>query len=142
MKCHVAGVVSLQVLFSVLLVIAVATSPACGGPHTLQSITVNPQSAAANGSAVQFIATGNYNASPLHVTPEAATWGACKQNVPTNEVTVTGGGLARCASGAAGSYTVFAFVNTNPTSCRQTIPSSQCGTGPCIVTGTAQLTCP
>jgi hypothetical protein len=134
---------SVSLILLALLVLVSAIALACGvSSRTLQSIAMNPAVANANGSAVQFVATGNYDAPPLHVTPQPATWGACQQNIPTNDVSVTSSGFAQCASGAAGTYTVFAYVNTNLGSCRQTVPQSQCGTGPCIVTGTAQLTCP
>jgi hypothetical protein len=58
--------------------------------------------------------------------------------VPTTEVSVTQGGMAQCASGATGTYTVFAFV-TIRSSCDPA--QDLCGDG-CTVVGKAQLTCP
>ena len=131
------------VMVLALLVLATAIVVACGSSsHTLQSITMNPQAADANGSPVPFIATGNYDRPPLQVTPQPATWGACMKNIPTNDASVTGNGIAQCRPGAVGTYTVFAYVNLGSGSCKQTGPASQCGVGPCVVTGTAQLTCP
>jgi hypothetical protein len=131
------------VMVLALLVLATAIVVACGSSlHTLQSITMNPQAADANGSPVPFTATGNYDSPPLQVTPQPATWGACMQNIPTNDVSVTGNGIAQCRPSAVGTYTVFAYVNLGSGSCKQTGPESQCGVGPCVVTGTAQLTCP
>jgi hypothetical protein len=131
------------VMVLTLLVLATAIVVACGSSsRTLQSITMNPQTADANGSPVPFVATGNYDAPPRQVTPQPATWGACKQNIPTNDVSVTVNGTAQCGLGAAGTYTVFAYVDLGSGSCKQTVPGNQCGVGPCVVTGTAQLTCP
>jgi hypothetical protein len=131
------------VMVLALLGLATAIGVACGSSsHTLQSITMNPQAADANGSPVPFIATGNYDTPPRQVTPQPATWGACMQNIPTTDVSVTANGMAQCGPGAVGTYTVFAYVNLGSGSCKQTGPVSQCGVGTCVVTGTAQLTCP
>jgi hypothetical protein len=128
------------VLLLILLVLATAIALACGtsSPHRLQSITLNPIMADAMGSPVQFTATGNYNLPPQHVTPQTATWGACFQSGSTTAVSVTSEGIATCASGASGTYTIFAFVS----SCKGFVPSGDCGTGSCTVIGTAALKCP
>jgi hypothetical protein len=128
------------VLSLILLVLAIAIALACGAssPHRLQSITLNPIMADAMGGPVQFTATGNYNLPPQQVTPQSATWSACFQGASTTAVSVTSEGLATCASGASGTYTIFAFV----TSCKGFVPGGDCGTGPCTVTGTAALRCP
>jgi hypothetical protein len=103
-----------------------------------QSVTLSPATADAldylDGQ-VQFTATGHYSTVPYTVTPQPATWGACDQNDPTTAVSVTMGGLAQCANGASGTYTIFAFDMTN---CNAI---TACGGG-CTVVGTAQLTCP
>ena len=131
-----------SLMFFVLLVLASSIALSCGASsHTLQSVRLNPATANGNGSAIQFVATGNYNSSPRQVTPQTATWGACKQNVPANEVTVTANGLASCGLGATGTYNVFAYVKAD-SACTQTVPTTQCGAGPCTVVGIAQLTCP
>jgi hypothetical protein len=109
------------------------------GPSGLQSITLAP--AAANAQAysdgkVPFVATGYY-IDPAHtVTPQPALWGVCQQNAPTTAVTVSQTGVAQCAAGASGKYTVYAVGGM--TECQLVGP---CGTG-CTITGTAQLTCP
>ncbi len=103
------------------------------GPGQLQSITVTP--ATADAQEAQFTATGIYVHPSYTVTPQPATWGACYQGAPTTDVSVTTGGMAECASGATGSYTIFAFDGTN---CNVI---SACGGG-CTIVGTAQLTCP
>jgi hypothetical protein len=121
--------------------VAIAMLPiACGSganmsPRQLQSITIAPATADAQGQQVQFTATGHWSASPLTVTPQPGMWGACVGEAATNEVTVTSSGMAQCASGAKGAYTVFAFDMTN---CNAI---SVCGGG-CTIEGTAQLTCP
>jgi len=106
--------------------------------HPLQSITVSPATADAKDypeGQVQFTATGHYSIAPYSVTPQSATWGACYQNEPTSEVSVTASGLARCATGAEGTYTIFAF---DITTCNAI---TACGEG-CTIFGSAQLTCP
>ncbi len=119
-----------------LLALSCGTTP--GGPGQLQSITLSPAMADAQdypGGQVPFVATGVY-ISPAHkVTPLPAQWGACQQNASTSEVSVTNAGVAQCASGASGAYTVFAF---EPTNCNVI---NACGGG-CTVVGSAQLTCP
>jgi hypothetical protein len=108
------------------------------GANGLQSITLAPSSADArtfSQGQVTFTATGSY-IDPVHkLTPQPAGWGVCKQNSPTAEVTVSKAGVAQCAAGASGTYTVFAFVMTE---CNVI---NQCGGG-CTIVGTAQLTCP
>ena len=128
------------VLSLIFLVVAIAIALACGtsSPRRLQSITLNPTMAQANGNPVQFTATRDFNLPPQHVTPQAATWGACAQDVPTTAVSVTSQGLATCSSEASGNFTIFAFVS----SCKGVVPSAACGPVLCTVTGTATLSCP
>ena len=134
------GAVPLFSLVSlVFLAIVTLTCGSSSQNHTLQSIAVNPATADANGKPVQFTATGIYNTPPVQVTPQAATWGACYQNASTTDVSVTSNGLAQCASGAAGTYTVFAYDVVGQV-CPG--PVTACGGGDCNVTGTARLTCP
>jgi hypothetical protein len=138
MKNHVA-----QLLFCLL--VAAAITLACGSStsRTLQSVAVTPATATAQSGQFQFTATGYYNRSPAQVTPLTATWGACLQQTPTTDVTVSTAGLAQCTSGASGTYTIWAF-DTNPlapgtANCNA---MTACGGGCGRVTGTAQLTCP
>lgn len=129
-------------LFLLGLVLAASFVLSCGAsaPRQLQSITLSPATADAQDShngQVQFTTTGHYNTAPRTVTPQSATWGVCYQNAPTSEVSVTTAGLAQCANGADGTYTIWANDPTNPT-CNVLGP---CGEG-CSIVGTAQLTCP
>jgi len=128
----------LPVLFLILLVVAIALACGASSRRRLQSITLNPTMAQANGSPVQFTATGDYNLPPQHVTPQTATWGACFQGASTTAISVTSQGLATCSSEASGNYTIFAFVS----SCKGVVPNAACGSVPCTVTGTAALRCP
>jgi hypothetical protein len=131
--------------FSLALVLAASLALSCGSSSMsnstgkLQSITISPATAAAptTDGQVQFTATGHYNGSPYSVTPQPAQWGACYQNAPTTDVTVSTTGLAQCQAiaGPVSSYSVFAF---DPTNCGAI---NACGGG-CTVVGTAQLTCP
>jgi hypothetical protein len=121
---------------------------ACGGaspmnqgpthPGQLQSITLNPAMADAQDypdGEVPFVATGVYMNPARTVTPQPAFWGVCQKSLPTDDVSVSNAGVAQCASGAVGAYSVFAY---RPTSCNVV---NQCGGG-CTVVGTAQLNCP
>jgi hypothetical protein len=122
----------------IALILAASFALSCGasqgqGQGQLQSITLSP--ATADAQEAQFTATGIY-VHPFHtVTPQPAYWVACQQNAPTSDVSVTTKGLAQCANGATGTYTVFAFDSTN---CNVI---NACGGG-CTIAGTAQLTCP
>jgi len=129
-----------------LVVLAIAITLACGSsPRILQSVSLSPPTADAQGSPVQFTATGYYNEPPSPVKPLTATWGACYQNQPTPEVSVSASGLAQCAAGVAGTFTVWAFAPSGQKPCAAPalVPVNECGgSGSCNVTGTAQLTCP
>lgn len=126
-----------------LSAVALATAGCGSPPRELQSITVTPAAATAKGLPVQFTATGHWSQSPVTMTPEQATWGACTaNNAPTTDVTVSAAGLATCASGAAGTYYVFAwdpeFGYRGPVCTAVTACGSGCGR----VSATVQLTCP
>jgi len=136
--------------FTVAMVLLVGCGAGDPMGHQLQSITVAPATATAQGQAVQFTATGYWSGSPATVTPQSASWGACVIQVSgntvneqtTTEVTVSSSGMAQCASGAKGTFTVFAFdppLGTPPRAECNVL--SACGGG-CTISGTAQLTCP
>jgi hypothetical protein len=130
-----------------LLVSAAAITLACGSPspHIPQSVTVTPATADAeefaNGQ-VQFSATAYYNTKPSPVSNVTATWNSCAQNGPTNEVSVSTTGVAQCASGASGTYMIYAFV-PDPTfkgvCAASSLPCADACGG---VVGSAQLICP
>ena len=127
------------------LVLAASLASSCGanqGQGQLQSITLSPATADAqdypNGQ-VQFTATGFYADPPHTVTPLSATWGTCYQGAGTSEVSVASGGVAQCAPGAVGTYTVWA--NDPPSPNVGCLAITACGGG-CFVVGSAQLTCP
>jgi hypothetical protein len=127
-----------------LLAAAALAMAGCGaGNRQLQSLSISPATATANGSPVQFTATGHRSQSPTTVTPQPVTWGACTTGgVPTSDVTVSSAGLAACASGAKGTYDVFAwdpqYGYTGPECTAITACGPGCGRG----SATVQLTCP
>lgn len=125
---------------SLLLVALAAIALACGSQSMgrgLQSVTISPTSAQ---SQAQFTATGFFNVPPSPVVPLSVTWGACYQNEPTTEVSVSNAGFAQCGAGASGTYTVWGFgMNSTGPVCNVI---NACGGGCGRVTGTAQLTCP
>ena len=130
-----------------LAVLAIAITLACGSsPRVLQSVSLSPAIADGQGSPVQFTATGYFNDQPSPVKLVAANWGACYQNQRTTAVTVSSEGLARCAAGAVGTYTVWAWAESAADSCggnNGEVPANPCGGGgQCQPTGTAHLTCP
>ncbi len=117
----------------------------CGGSgnRELQSLSVSPATASANGTPVQFTATGHWSQSPMAVTPQPATWGACTTaGVPSSDVAVSSAGLATCGSTAKGTYDVFAwdpqYGYMGPT-CNAI---SACGPGCGRVSATVQISCP
>jgi hypothetical protein len=113
------------------------------GHRELESLSASPAAATANGSPVQFTATGHWSQSPMTQTPMPATWGACTTaNVPTTEVTVTSAGLATCTSGAKGTYDVFAWDPQYGYTGAQCNVVTACGPGCGRVSATVQLTCP
>ena len=131
---------NLRFVLPFFVVILAAFALSCGsnqGQGKLQSIAVTPATASAQQA--QFTATGFY-VNPSHtVTPQPATWGACYQGTPTTDVTVANNGLAQCASGATGTYTIWA---NDPVDVMSACPAvTACGGG-CTVQGNAQLTCP
>jgi hypothetical protein len=137
------------VLCLIALSVAASLTLSCGAKSQdqdpLASITLSPATADAkdypNGQ-VQFIATGYY-IDPSHtVTPLPATWGTCYQFAPTTAVSVTSTGLAQCASGAVGSYSVWANDPAPLGPGVYNCPASGACGGGCTIQATAQLTCP
>ena len=143
MRYYALPVFLLLVLSLIALACGSPAAPSGGlGTGILQSVSISPATADAQnyGGQVQFTATGYYTTPPYQVTPLKATWGTCYQENPTSEISVSSSGLAQCAAGAIGTYTVWAFAPSNEPACPAL--SGVCGTGGCQVTGTAQLTCP
>ena len=126
--------------------LAITITLGCGSSQrVLQSVTLSPASAEAQGSSIQFTAMGDFNEMPSPTKLSSANWGACYQNQRTTAVSVGTDGLAQCAAGAVGTYTVWAWADRGGDSCGPagTVPANPCGgAGQCQVTGTAELTCP
>jgi hypothetical protein len=128
--------------FLALILVGSLAALSCGTSQSqLQAIAISPSAADAqdfpNGQ-VQFTATGFY-AHPTHtVTPQSANWVACQQDVPTTLVTVSASGVAQCASGATGQYSINAWDFPSQYTC---LAMNACGGG-CTIEATAQLTCP
>ncbi len=132
-----------------LAILAIAITMACGSSpapaYMLQSINLSPPTADAQGSPVQFTATGYFNQQPSPVRLVTAQWGACYQNQPTTAVAVSADGLAQCAAGAVGTYTVWTVAQRGGDNCGPagSVPANPCGgVGECQVTGTALVRCP
>jgi len=103
-----------------------------------QSVTVCPAVADAKDypdGEVAFVLIGTFSSPPSPALPTSVMWGACQQNAPTTGVTVNSAGVAQCASGASGTYTVWA--TGGPILCNVVGPCGGCGP-----TANAQLTCP
>lgn len=137
-----------QLFFSLLILAAITL--ACGSSsHIPKSVTVSPATADAanfpNGE-VQFTATAIYNTKPSPVANATASWSACTQTASTNLVTVSNTGVAKCAAGASGTFTISAFVvNPSIKSCIQPqdpVGVFSCGYSCYGVVGQAQITCP
>jgi hypothetical protein len=118
----------------------------CGAGHReLESLSISPAAATANGVPVQFTATGHWSTSPTTETPMPATWGACTSGPivdPTTDVTVSSKGVASCGKGVKGTYDVFAWDPQygGPGAVCNAITA--CGPGCGRVSATVQLTCP
>ena len=129
---------------AVLNICLIASSCGSGNPQ-LQSILITPNSAnAPSNGPVQFAATGVYSNGWQKPLPSSSvSWcasaipGVCIGNTAKPGVSVSGSGLAQCADGSVGSWT----INTNSP---PTIESSQPGgeIGASIIFGSATLTCP
>ena len=137
-------------LWIFLLGLAASITLACGAgvnpPRQILALTVSPSSADAQDfpdGQVPFVATGIFNTRPETVTPLPATWVVIDQDgKQTTEVSINNG-LAQCASGASGAYTVGAWdllLIPPGAFCNLVTPfGNPCGDS---VLGTAQLTCP
>jgi hypothetical protein len=134
--------------------LAACMTLACGSStRQIQSISVAPTSADAqsypNGK-VPFVATANYNVSPMTVTPLQANWGAASQQLingtevlsATTEVSVDAQGTAQCAAGASGTYVVGAWVPEPSKAMCNVIGGPFNETACPVLEATAQLTCP
>jgi hypothetical protein len=131
-------------LVGTMLAAAMFVAGCISGNRQLESLSVSPATASANGSAVQFTATGYWSMSPTTVMPQSATWGACTvvDSTPTNNVTVSTTGQATCASGASGTYMVFAWDPDYGNTGGSCLAITACGAGCGRVSATAQITCP
>ncbi len=118
----------------------------CGtGNRELESLSISPATATANGSSVQFTATGHWSASPATEVPMPANWVACTAGATvglTTDVTVSSKGLATCAKAATGTYNVFAWDPQYGSSGPICNVIDVCGPGCGRVSVSAQLTCP
>lgn len=134
---------SLRVACALAGAVVVAGCAEAPPQRELNSLSISPATATANGSPVQFTATGYWSEAPITETPMPATWGACTTGgIPTTDVTLTSTGLATCAGGAKGTYDVFAWdpqYGGTGVTCNAI---SACGPGCGRVSATVQLTCP
>lgn len=138
----------IQLLCSLIVLTAIAgLALSCGasqGQGQLESIAVSPGNADAQsfpGGEVPFIATGHY-VNPSHVvTPQPANWAACQKGLPTTDVSVSSSGVAKCASGTVGAYSINAWTISNAPGTTNCTAITGCGGG-CTIEGTAQLICP
>ena len=123
------------------------TALSCGAGQSqsqLQSMSLSPAAADAEdypNGLVPFTATGYY-IHPTHtVTPLSATWVACQNNAPANNVSVSASGVAQCGSGASGAYSIDAWDPISSSGTYNCPAMTACGGG-CTIEASAQLTCP
>lgn len=137
-----------------LLMLAFVMTLACGSPEPkiktncgsfagsnptggLESVSLCPTVADPQqypDGQVPFVAVGVYTTQPSPALIRSGViWGVCQNEQTTSDVTVAKG-VAKCAAGASGTYTVWATANPI---CNVIGPCGACGP-----TGTAQLTCP
>jgi hypothetical protein len=132
-------------LWIIFLALAASITLACGNGPQRQIVSLSVSPSPADGPQAQFTATGTYTTHPVMVSPLQGNWSVLDNNGhPTTEVSINTNGLAQCASGASGIFTVGAWVLLLPSpppqgTCNVIGPfGDPCGS----VLGTAQLTCP
>lgn len=147
---------SLCKLLFVVFVPAIGALTGCGGSNRqLQSLSVSPASAAAQGGQAQFTATGQFSSMPMSVSPASVSW---FQSLPTFDPPSNMFGLALTSqpfmaqcSGFSGPITVTALApmdasNLNPSISSTTFAhlvlqhtaTQESG----FVAATATMTCP
>jgi len=139
--------VRFTISFFVLVLAGSLAALSCGAGQSqsqLQAMSLNPAVADAKdypNGLVQFTATGYY-VHPTHtVTPQSASWVACQNNAPTNDVSVTNLGVAQCGAGASGTYSIDAWNSLTGSGIYNCPAQNACGGG-CTIEATAQLICP
>jgi len=140
----------------VLLGLSISLNLSCGSSspaRQIESISVSPPSADAQNypdGKVPFVATGTYNVSPMTVAPLQANWGAAsiqlvdgtEELASTDEVRVDRNGVAQCAAGASGTYSLGAWVAV-PSKAQCTVIGGPFNETACpALLTTAKLTCP
>lgn len=134
---------ALSIFALVVFVSFIAVS--CGTQQSqLQALEVNPAIADAqnfSGGKVQFTATGHYEHPTRVVTPQPVTWVACRNGTPTADVSVSGSGMAQCAGGAAGQFSINAWDARSARGVSNCTAVTACGGG-CTIEASAQLNCP
>jgi hypothetical protein len=143
-------------LWIVLLTLAGVLALACGSSsvtgalpqHQIVSLSVAPAVADAQDypdGNVPFIATGTYETPPITVSPVQANWVVVDPlGGKATDVSISGGGVAHCGSGAVGTFMVGAWVLLFPGPPKAvcnvvTVFGNPCGDS---ALGIAQLTCP
>jgi len=124
-----------------LLLLALAVL-SCGSSRQLQSVSIQPAQATANGSSVKFAATGTFSKppSPQTLTGKDVTWcaslvkGSCPGNANPGAI-LDQNGVAQCVQGFAG--TTYIMAGTLGAASMK--PD---GGAPYKVYGSATLTCP
>lgn len=126
----------------------------CGSGRQLQSLTVNPASAVAQGGQAQFIATGQFNMSPMTMTPANVAW---FPSFPVIDPVSSGFGYqltsqpftAQCLQSGPMTVMAIAPVDTNaktsgfiPIPVFEDLRSQTTTQEGGFVAATAQLTCP
>ena len=117
-------------------ILVLAAALGCGtsdANRVLQSITITPRSAVANGQQVQFTATGTFSKPPSPASvPFVAPYSAGWQSSDLAIATIDQNGMAKCNT--AGTTAITATASAN--SC------TKLGCMSVGVSGTATLTCP
>ena len=124
------GIGSLTAISLLFLAIGCGTG---SNPRQLQSITLTSSPA---GDAVQFVATGHYNQPPPTLSPLPALWAVYLTGGQIGP-TITQNGLAQCAAGAPGTFSIIVEAPTDPG-----IPISQIESANSLVVTWTTLTCP
>jgi hypothetical protein len=116
-------------LLLVILILAIGALSGCGGSNRqLQSLSVSPANATAQGGQAQFTATGQFSSMPMSVSPASVSWWRSPPIIdpPSNMfgLALTGQPFTAQCSGFSGPITVTALAPMDPGNLNPSISST------------------
>lgn len=116
-------------LLFLVSILAIGTLSGCGGNNRqLQSLTVSPASATAQGGQAQFTATGQFSSMPMSVSLASVSWWQSPPIIdpPSNMfgLALTGQPFTAQCSGFTGTITITAIAPMDPGNLSPSISST------------------